>query len=886
MDLTAPVAVGPAMAPPGPGTRPLVRREGLERLVAAADRAAGGQTTVVSVTGAIGAGRSTLLELLRDHVRDLGFLTLATQGHAADAEVGFSSLMTLLRPLQTRSSEDELSAAVASALALQRSRTDPAAVRLGTHRAITQLADRQPVLITIDDAHLLDRSSAEVIAFVIGRCVADPVVAVFTTELGAPTALDPLATEDLVLGPVGESSLAAMVRAEVDIAPEPLSRCVGLAEGNPLAAIELARSLDPDERAGHAPMPALPRPAGALARAFTRRVSSLSEPARRAVALVAADDTGDTQVVSDALERLGESTDGLVEAEWAGLVDRHGTHIGFTHPLLRPVAYHQVAESSRQAAHRSLAAVLDQPHQGSSRAWQLAAGADGPDENAAAALEAVAADLEGRGASSSAATTLELAARLSPDPSRRRVRLVGATRCWLTTGDPGGALRSADALTQLDPDGNSVAVATVALRAGRGIAASLACARDACGLDDDGSAKAVLAAELLEAGAVDEAVATARAVIGGSRPVAMAAGVLALAGGEPAPAVARTESGALADRARALTTAAAVSVGRPDRALAERNPPGALGGPGLDISVSHALGLLGRGELAAADAELLRLEATVTEPSVALRGHLDLALAELDLLFGRLESAEERSRRTAIAASAAGLGWTSAAADWVRGRVHLALGDPVTAVDPLRTACRLAPHVRAADLVTAMAGADLPAEASRIAASIHHHIDHADPAIAVRAVRAAGTADPSGPGFAVALERAEAADLPLEAAEVVVAWAEAARRAGDTSAARQLADRAEQRLVSLGVRAWQIRIDAARSGDVDAAPALTDLLTPAEHRVALAVAEGGTNRDVADALFLSVKTVDFHLRNIYRKLDLRSRTELAVLVHGDGRSGP
>src|SRR5262249_2883516 len=153
------------------------------------------------------------------------------------------------------------------------------------------------------------------------------------------------------------------------------------------------------------------------------------------------------------------------------------------------------------------------------------------------------------------------------------------------------------------------------------------------------------------------------------------------------------------------------------------------------------------------------------------------------------------------------------------------------------------------------------------------------PMLDIRARRAAGTLG-SRAELDAALERAEAEHLPLEAAAVVMARAELAWRAGDLEGATAAARDARNRWAACGGAGGKRRLSRLQQPATEAgAPAIASLLSPAEHRVALAVAEGRTNQEAAETLYLSVKTIDFHLQNIYRKLGLRSRTELAVVVH-------
>ena len=876
----------------------------LGRLERAAATAAAGRSTVVAVVGAYGLGKTALLHAVRASSVDRCATVLATQGRAADAELGFASLLTLLRPVEARLDDlaGDLAPELRAALALGRRRADAVAVRVATLRVLTALAAEHPLVVLVDDAHLLDRASADVLAFAAGRFYADTVLTVVATEQYAPTAFDALGPDTIGLGALDDGEITRVLAAAVRLASEPLHRCVELADGNPLAALELAAALDVAQRSGEAPMPVIPRLSGVIGGVFARRLDRLSDAARNALAMVAADDTGELAVIVGALARLGEPEGGLAEAEAAGLLGTEAGTVRFTHPLIRPVAYHQIGAASRRVAHGALAAVLDGPHQGASRAWQQVAAAERPDASVAAALALVAADIDRRGGPASAARTLECAAALQPAPEQRRDNLVAATAAWLDAGEGSAAARVADVLSGLPATSESVAVTAAAFREIRPAAQVLAFvtgAIDAVEPDDREETEAVLADEMLVAGAVAEAISLATALTTSPVPpvggIATAAGLLAqavLAGSgvapptlpEPeGPGTARdagrpTTTGTVAERAYTLATAVAVDAGlRAATESALARAVVAVGGTRLDMAVSRALAALHAGEVAEARDQLLRLDAVASDGPSAGRARLDLALAETELLVGRPADAAGRAGAVAARADDLGLGWLRSRAEWSLGRIALAAGDDAAAVDHLRAACRVVPHLAAADLVTAALAADRPTEADSRAATLRRFVGDPAPILDVRARRALGALG-SRAELDAALARAEAEQLPLEAAAVVMARAELAKRVGDLDVAKVAAKEALSRWAASGVTGWKPRLARLLRSD-PVPPPISSRLSRAEHRVALAVAEGRTNQEAAEALYLSVKTVDFHLQNIYRKLGLHSRTELAVVVH-------
>ncbi len=373
---------------------------------------------------------------------------LETRGVEADAELGFASLLTLLRPLDREL--DELAGPFAddvrAALTLGTRRpTEDRRVQLGVYQVVTSVADRGPLLILVDDAHHLDAATSSVLAFVISRLARDPVATLLTVDGDLPSPLADLGLPTVALGPLPRDELEALVRAEGEIAPGALEQCCALAQGNPLIAIELARSLDADERAGRVAVSLLPKPPAALARRLAMRFDGLDDAAGRALVVAAADDTGRLPIVRAALAQLGEPPGALDRAEESGVIEVDAATVRFAHPVLRAVAYHRVAAPSRRAAHRALAAVLSGPEDAAARAWQLASAADGEDETAAEALEMVAGDLARRGGAASAARVLERSAALTGSGTARARRMLAAADAWLTAFEPDAA-RSALAL--------------------------------------------------------------------------------------------------------------------------------------------------------------------------------------------------------------------------------------------------------------------------------------------------------------------------------------------------------------------------------------------------------------------------------------------------------
>jgi DNA-binding CsgD family transcriptional regulator len=463
---------------------------------AALARACAGSTSMLHLCGPLGSGKSTLLEQAARCGVERDMTVLRTQGRPLDRDIAFAGLVTLLRPVHA--DLDDLAGPDAdhlrNALTLGGKAVDPLAVWMGVFRTLSTLAERRPLLVLVDDRDLLDPATTDVLTFVAGRMAADAVAVV-------SAGVDP-AEGVLALGAMPADELAAVVRAHVaDCAAEPAARCATLAAGNPLTAVELARSLTVDERGGAAPFPDTPRPNVAIVKRFSEELHAADQATRRAMVVVAAAQEAEYAVVEAALAELGEPPDGLDRAEELGFVAISDGSVRCAHPLLQPLAYHLVAASSRRAAHRALAAAMVRPDQAVARAMQLAECAVQPDETVAAALELVASDANRRGAAANAARTMQRAAALSPDPIAAHERQAKAVT-FLLDADPWAAARLAEdllaAATGLRADTFVRVAAAVELVRGPNAVAALA---DASAVPDEW--RAALARRMGEVSSAD-----------------------------------------------------------------------------------------------------------------------------------------------------------------------------------------------------------------------------------------------------------------------------------------------------------------------------------------------------------------------------------------------
>jgi DNA-binding CsgD family transcriptional regulator len=564
--------------------------------------------------------------------------------------------------------------------------------------------------------------------------------------------------------------------------------------------------------------------------------------------VVAADDSNRVAIVRDALARLGEDPAVLDEAETAGMLRLEAGSVRLSHPILRPVAYHQVAVGSRRAAHRALAAALDAPDDAVARAWQLAAAADGPDEVAAGALQLVARDVRRRGGAASAARVLERAALLSPGVSARDDRSLAAAEAWLDAGDPERA-RAAVPPTRTDPP--SAARLTREVEIVRWSESPTA-AR----LGDHEPAERL-----------------------GSRLAGLVA--FRAGGGEPGDdevAEIPADPSSLDPCRRLLAVRALQARAEAGKALGEREPTTPTSS--VEAAVARAQDSRHQGRVSAAFDQLFAELALLPEPAGRRRAVVEVWLADTAQLLGREPDA--RAHLAHVAALVPGeIGAPErAAADWVEGRLARSAGDVARSLTSLEPAAITLPHLYGPELIVALVAADRYPEAERWLERVGA-TDHEHPVARTRADRARGAFRGDVDLFNRSIQSAVDHHLPIEAAESRLALAEHLARAGQTSDARGAGEAASRELAALGVAGWAARLATVTEAATDDSTVQAEL-TAAEYRVAVTVAEGGKNREVAEALFLSVKTVDFHLQNIYRKLGLRSRTELAVRLSRDG----
>jgi hypothetical protein len=424
---------------PGPGLRGRRREcEALDRVLAAA-RA--GQSSVVVLRGEAGVGKTALLEYAGD--RASGFRVARAAGVESEMELAFAGLQQLCAPMLDRLEHLPRPQRDALRLAFALSDGPPPdrfLVALAVLSLLSDAAEEQPLVCLLDDVQWLDRASAQALAFVARRLLADSIALVFAvrepSEEQELVGLPELIVDGLRDGD-SRALLASVIRAPLDEGVR--DRIVAESRGNPLALLELPRTLTPAELAGGFARPGALPLAGRIEDSFRRRLAAMPRKTQRLLLLAAAEPVGDPVLVWRAAARLGIGAEAGDAAETAGLCE-FGARVRFRHPLVRSAVYRAASPEERRTVHRVLAEATDPDVDPDRRAWHRAQAAPGPDENVAADLECSAGRAQSRAGLAAAAAFLEQAAALTPGPARRAERALAAAQAKHRAGAPDAAL--------------------------------------------------------------------------------------------------------------------------------------------------------------------------------------------------------------------------------------------------------------------------------------------------------------------------------------------------------------------------------------------------------------------------------------------------------------
>ena len=429
------------MASRAPGPRLRGRHDEcvvLDRLV---DNVRAGQSQVLVLRGEAGVGKTALLEYLQR--RASGCRIARAAGVESEMELPFAGLHQLCAPMLHRLGRlpGPQGDALGAAFGLRDGDApDRFLVGLAVLSLLSDVAEEHPLLCVLDDAQWLDRASAQAFAFVTRRLMAESVAVVFAVRESSNDQ-DLTGLPELQIPGLADRDARALLES---VLAGPLDervrdRFVAETRGNPLALVELPRGLTPAQLAGGFALPGAIPLSGRIEASFQRRLDALPADTRRLLQLAAADPAGDPVLLWRAAQRLAIGNQAAGPAAEAGLLEI-GARVLFRHPLVRSAAYRSASLQERQAVHRALAEATDPRLDPDRRAWHRAQAAPEPDEDVAAELERSAGRAQARGGLAAAAAFLQRAVTLTVDPARRADRALAAAQSKHQAGAPDTAL--------------------------------------------------------------------------------------------------------------------------------------------------------------------------------------------------------------------------------------------------------------------------------------------------------------------------------------------------------------------------------------------------------------------------------------------------------------
>jgi DNA-binding CsgD family transcriptional regulator len=891
-------------------------REVLDRLV---DGVRGGRGSVLVMDGDAGVGKTALLEYAVEAGR--GFRVARTTGVEAEMELPFAAVQQLCSPffeLMGRLPEPQHEAlGVAFGLSAG-SAPSPFLVGLAVLGLLSEAAEERPLLAAVDDAQWLDQASARALAFVARRLLAEKIALVFAARQ-VDDALGGLPS--LHVEPLGRRDARALLESALPAGLDEhvLDQIVAETRGNPLALLELPRGLTPTQLAGGFGLPAAMPLSASIEESFTRRLEDLPDDTRLLLLLAAAEPVGDPLLLWRAAEKLNIPAGAAETAEAEDLLEIDA-RVVFRHPLVRSAVYRAAGLKDRRLVHRALAEATDPELDPDRRAWHLAQATATPDEDVAAELERSAARAHAHGGFAAAAAFLERAAALTPESAQRAQRLLAAAGAKRDAGDLDAALGllvgvEEDVLDELGRARVDLLRARIALEQWRGGDAGrlfLSAASRLEPLDPELARETYLealggaiASDVEVVGGAPAVAAAARAAPPGSVPprtvdVLLDAFAIRLTEGyaAAAPTLARALELLLAtdvsgedvgrwlsvssgrnsnmvalemwdDEALHLLAARRVQVARDTGALAH---------------LQFALSFLARSHMLAGELTAAALLLDEARSIAEATGNSVVVNAPMILAAWRGDEAQASELIDATSEEAAARRWASN--NYARAVLYNGLGRHDAArdaaweafqPDPIGYGSWLLPELaeaasKTADRALLEAALDWLSERTRVISSGWATGIEAR----VRALLSEGE-------VAEALYRESIAHLSgtrvrLELARTHLLYGEWLRRERRRLDAREHLRIALEAFTRIGAEAFARRAERElrATGERGSRPTMdtVDQLTPQETQIARLAANGHTNREIAAQLFISPSTVEYHLRKAFRKLGVKSRTQL------------
>jgi DNA-binding CsgD family transcriptional regulator/tetratricopeptide (TPR) repeat protein len=895
------------------------------------DSARDGQSAVLVIRGEAGIGKTALMQYCARQASGCQVAQIAAV--ESELEMPFAALHQLCSPMLGNNLDalpTPQQQALRVAFGLERGNpSDRFVVGLAVLGLLAEVGAKRPLVCLVDDAQWLDEPSRQVLGFVGRRLLAEAVVLLLAVRETGDEQLFPLPTT--TLEGLTEDDARALLMAAVPghLDDRVRDRIVAETQGNPLGLIELPRGMSPGDLAGGFAAPRTGTMAGHIEDHYLRRIRALPEPTQRLLRLAAADPTGDATLLWRAAQTLGVTRSAAAAAESEQLL-AIDSRVRFRHPLVRSAAYAAGSPEDRRDAHVALAEATDAESDPERRVWHLAAAATGPDEAVAAQLERTAATAQSRGGLAAAAAFLQRSVELTAEPDRRAERALAAAYAHMHAG-------AFDAALGLLAEARAMAIDDVQLGRMERLRGQVQYASNP-GPEAPvlllGAAKTLepldvhLARETYLDAWMASYVAGPFARPGGRLPEVSRAARSAPPPPEGAPPVDLFLDGL------ATLVIDGLAAGAPSLRVAVDTFLGDEVSDNDFIQWGHLTTLAACtlwdwkswDAFSAKHVELARVSGALAPLAIALNGRSVYAawcgdreaataiIAECEAVndatgigwyvAGSLLHAAYQGRPEALAYLAAsaedsvksGMGHGSQLATWTRailcnglGRYADALAAASDAFDmeiPIGTAWALP------DLIEAAVRCGQPETAHEAMDQLSRQtLAESDWAAGItarsRALVTEGAA--AEPWYAEAVQRLSSTPLRTDLARAHLLYGEWLRREGRRVDARDQLTKAYDMFAAMGAEGFGERArrellatgEKVRKRNLDSKD--RDELTPQEAHVARLARDGRTNTEIGAELFLSVRTVEWHLRKVYMKLDVSSRKDLKQALPSHGR---
>ena len=908
----------------GPTPTLIGRRRECARLTDLVTKVRAGNSQALVLEGDPGMGKTALLGRLAEAAA--GCLLIEVMGVESEMELAYAGLHQLCAPLLggLEGIPAPQRHALGTALGVTSGDVpDRFHVGLAVLSLLSEAARERPVICALDDVQWMDRASVQTVAFVARRLGAEA-VGIVLAQRTPPDDPDLYRLPRLAVAglsdPAAEALLSAVVAGPLDEGVR--GRIVAETRGNPLALVELTRGLTPAQIAGGFGLSGLNAPTGRVEDSFRRRLAALPDPTRRLLVVAAAEQGQDAPLIWRAAGALGLGPEDGVPASTSGLADFAGA-IRFSHPLARSTVYRFAPAEERRAAHQALADAIDPTTEPERRAWHRAQAAAGLDEEVAAELARSADRAQARGGLAAAAAFQERAAELTPDPVRRGERAVEAARAKYLAGAPERALRLLAMADAAPADELTRARAALVrshvssrLEPGQG-APLLAAAKRLEPLDPELAREAYrdafygahLAGRLGRSGSLTEVAAAVRAATcthpseGSFAAIADGLALVLVDGYETGAPVLQSALDAFREMDVAtestfawLPLACRVAIDLWDvdglRDLSTRmtvlaRDRGALNM--LPTALSLGVGYhLYAGDLSVAAELADECEAIGEATGISKPPYGPLAVAAWRGHGQRVSTIIDEATPEAVAR---GEGQWLTAAGWATAMVNNSLGRYDQALVAAESATEHLHELGIAnwtlvELVEAAARSGAPDRAdvamqrlSEIAAGCRSDWVRG---VQARSLALLADGEAAERSYRDAIERLERTGLRTDLARAELVYGEWLRRENRRVDARAPLRRAHDTFADIGAEAFAARArrELLATGETvrRREPGADIELTEQETQIVRLALRGQTNPEIATQLFISPRTVEWHLRKVFGKLGITSRKELRDVI--------